>query len=392
MKRFYISLLSIPVALAVAAQNPLPQTGSGETDGFKLVWQELFDSGSLNPERWEIEVNGNGGGNNELQYYREENVSVGDDGRGNGCLIITARRENFNGKNFTSGRVISKNRTMFTHGKVEASIRFPKTANGLWPAFWMMGNDFDEVGWPRCGETDIIEMGHQNGIRNNIQDRYFNGAMHWGQRWDQLASHAPSTANGYSLQDDEFHLLTVIWDTDALAMYLDLDKDPGKSPYFYMTIPADEPDNAWSPGNYFHKDNFILFNLAIGGNFPGIYNADGITALNDENGQEAKMYVNYLRIYQKGTADEHLSYVSEPDEDNSGIAAVSADARFITRDRDGLRLSRDCRLTVVTTDGTVVFDAPARQGSFPIDSFASGIYIARGSDADGTVATLKFSR
>ena len=104
------------------------------------------------------------------------------------------------------------------------------------------------------------------------------------------------------------------------------------------------------------------------------------------------MYVNYLRIYQKGTADEHLSYVSEPDEDNSGIAAVSADARFITRDRDGLRLSRDCRLTVVTTDGTVVFDAPARQGSFPIDSFASGIYIARGSAADGTVATLKFSR
>ena len=138
--RRHILIASLLLPAAVFAAEP--QTGTGENDGYRLVWQDLFDADALSPERWAIEVNGAGGGNNELQYYtdREENVRLGKDEHGNGCLILTARRESYKGKSFTSGRLITKNRVNFTHGKVEAAIKLPKTANGLWPAFWMMGN------------------------------------------------------------------------------------------------------------------------------------------------------------------------------------------------------------------------------------------------------------
>lgn len=81
----------------------------------------------------------------------------------------------------------------------------------------------------------------------------------------------------------------MIWDAEKVEMYVDLDKQPKQVPYFKMTIPQDDPDNEWSPRNYFHKENFLLFNLAVGGNFPGIHNADEITALNEENNQETRV-------------------------------------------------------------------------------------------------------
>lgn len=290
------------------------QTGSGETGGYKLVWQDLFDGTELNRSRWNIEVNGDGGGNSELQYYsdRESNVRVGQDEKGNGCLILTAVRENYMGKSFTSGRITSKGLIAFKHGKVEASIKLPKTANGLWPAFWMMGNDIDAVGWPRCGEIDICEFGHQDAFGPGTQDRYFNGACHWGTGWPQ-PNYARAHTHDYSLQDGEFHLFTCIWDEESIRMYCDLDKYPNQEPYYSMSIPDNQPGVSDYPGNYFHKENFILFNLAVGGSFPGIYSASGITALNSGNGQKASMYVNYVKIYQKGTADESHSFATAGD-------------------------------------------------------------------------------
>lgn len=319
MKKIYLPVILASISMPLLAQDA--QNGSGETDGYHLVWQELFDGSQLNPMRWDIEVNGNGGGNNELQYYtdREDNVRVGKDDKGNGCLILTAVRENYSGRSFTSGRVNSKNRIAFTHGKIEAAIKLPKTANGLWPAFWMMGNDFDAVGWPKCGETDILEMGNATGISNGTQERYFNGACHWGKGWPAASYAVPSTKS-YSLQDGEFHLYTLIWDENTVKMYVDLDKKPVQNPYYRMDIPCDDPNNEWSPGNYFHKDNFILFNLAIGGDFTGIHEPKNITALNDENGQKASMYVNYVKIYQKGGEGEHTDFADPGDPfDNSGV-------------------------------------------------------------------------
>jgi beta-glucanase (GH16 family) len=272
------------------------EVGSGETGNYKLVWEDLFADGSLNKNNWTIEVNGDGGGNNELQYYKEENISLGKEpATGKSCLIITAKKEQYLGKSATSGRLITKGKKFFKYGKIEASIKLPKTANGLWPAFWMMGNDHSTVGWPKCGEIDILEMGNANGIKNGTQDKYFNGACHWGSDWNGGAypNYAKATTLNYGIQDD-FHLFTVIWDENAIKMYLDLDKNPNAQPYFEMAIT--DKANVNSPGLYFHKDNFILLNLAVGGHFTGILNINQITALN--NGP-AYMYVDFVKVYQK---------------------------------------------------------------------------------------------
>ncbi|MGM9815573.1 MAG: family 16 glycosylhydrolase [Lepagella sp.] len=372
MKDSVITLSLLMMLSAPTAFGQSSQEGTGETDGYVLVWQDLFDGDELNELRWNIEVNGDGGGNNELQYYtdRATNVHVGDDGKGNGCLILTAHRESYGGKNFTSGRVNSKNLVAFKHGKIEAAIRMPKTANGLWPAFWMMGNDYDAVGWPKCGETDIVEMGHQNAFAAGNQEKYFNGAMHWGQGWPN-ASYARDTTKSYSLQDGEFHIFTAIWDENSMSMYVDLDQMPVQTPYFKMDIPCNEPDNEWSPGNYFHKENFIIFNLAVGGNFPGIYNADGITALNESNGQEASMYVNYVKIYQKGTADESI-YMAVPGDDTSGITDFADEADRMITISSGIACCRDAAMTIYNTAGQMVCTG---FGRVDLSSLPSGIYI-----------------
>jgi beta-glucanase (GH16 family) len=366
-------LLSMVAVPAFAAEE---QVGSGETNGYTLVWQELFDDAELNPMRWNVEVNGSGGGNNELQYYREENVSVGDDGQGNGCLILTARRESYRGKSFTSGRINSKARIAFTHGKIEASIKFPSTANGLWPAFWMMGNDYDEVGWPKCGETDIVEMGNANGISAGTQDRYYNGATHWGPSWP-ASDYAKSQTKAYSLQDGEFHLYTLIWDDTTMKMYIDLDQRPVQNPYFSFSCPQDDPTNEWSAGNYFHKDNFIIFNLAVGGTFTGITSASDVTALNDDNDNEAKMYVNYVRIYQKGLDSDHTDFVDPGDQ--AGVQQVFETAKE-SLNFDGTTLySPTPAIDLYSVSGSLV--ATTANGSLTVSGIAPGIYIAKSKSA-----------
>lgn len=267
-----------------------PEDGTTEDDGYRLVWADEFDGAALNADDWNIEVNGYGGGNNELQYYRAENVSVQD-----GCLVLTARKESYGGKAFTSGRLNTSHKHFFTHGRIESSICLPKTANGLWPAFWMLGNDYDSVGWPRCGEIDILEMGNASGISSGKQETFFNGACHWGFYKDgAYPNYARSSNAPYSLQDGAFHLFTLIWDEEAIAMYLDRDKYPDAEPYYKMNIVDYNGD--WAVGNYFHHDFFIVYDLAVGGNFTGIHNTAGITALADG---ERSMYIDYVRVYQK---------------------------------------------------------------------------------------------
>mgnify|MGYP000035909660 FL=1 len=365
-----IALLVSPLAMAASSQD-----GTGETDGYKLVWQDLFDANELNSQRWNIEVNGDGGGNNELQYYtdRAENVRLGDDGKGNGCLILTAKKEVYGGRQATSGRITSKNKIAFKHGKIEAAIKLPKTANGLWPAFWMMGNDYDQVGWPRCGETDIMEFGNATGIKNGTQDRYFNGACHWGQSWENHPNYARAVTYQYSLQDDEFHIYTLIWDEEKVAMYVDLDKYPDAEPYYIMTIPATNDTN--SPGYYFHKENFILFNLAVGGNFPGIWDINQITALNESNDYQASMYVNYVKIYQKGTADESSSFLDKGDMGDAGVETVAAG---LDMNYNGKMLNFSDKADVVVYDiaGKMVASHKAVD-AVSVAGFVPGIYVVK---------------
>ena len=262
---------------------------------YTLVWSDEFNSTELDLTKWLIEDNGNGGGNNELQYYDSRGVSMGEEPEtGRHCLILTARREQYRGKTASSGRVNTSNGYTFTHGRVDALIRLPKTADGLWPAFWLLGADFKQVGWPRCGEIDILEMGNSTGIRRGMQERYFNGACHWGYyESGGYPNYAQASDAPYSLQDG-FHLFTLVWDDKKVATYLDLHLYPDNEPYFMMNI--DDKSSDKSPGNYFHHDFFIIFNLAVGGNFTGIWDIDKVTALSSG---EASMYVDYVRVYQK---------------------------------------------------------------------------------------------
>lgn len=154
----------------------LPDEQPGEEDEPSKQWKLVFteDFNTFDNSVWTKETHEPGWVNNELQEYIEECVSVGKDGDKT-VLVLTAKRE---GDKFYSGRVNSKGKKSFQYGKVESSIKLPKTANGLWPAFWMMGDNDKE--WPACGEIDIMEMGEKAGIANNTTEAYINSAIHYG--------------------------------------------------------------------------------------------------------------------------------------------------------------------------------------------------------------------
>ena len=297
MKKIYTLWVLCTLAIVVSAQD------------YQLVWNEDFTDGALDNAVWNIEVNGDGGGNNELQYYCEKGVSLGTEPTtGKQCLILTATKEDYKGKKCTSGRVNTKNKMTYTFGRIDARIKFPQTANGLWPAFWQMGNNYDQVGWPKCGETDIIELGHQNAFSKGTQDRYFNGAMHVGRRWDQVWSDAQSTTWPYSVEDT-FHIVTMIWTPTSVDMYMDKDAHPENEAYFHADLEPNE-DADYNRQLVFGKPNFIIANVAVGGNFPGLFDINKITALN--NGPRS-MYIDWIRIYQRGDANESFVCPSASD-------------------------------------------------------------------------------
>ena len=287
MKKLYSFWMISCLAAMVMAQD------------YQLVWNEDFTDATLDRQVWNIEVNADGGGNNELQYYCEEGVSLGvEPTTGKKCLILTAAKQSAGCRDCISGRVNTKGKMYYTFGKIEARMKFPQTANGLWPAFWQMGNNYDQVGWPKCGETDIIELGHQNAFANGTQDRYFNGAMHVGRRWDQVWSEANSVTWDYSVEDT-FHIVSMIWTPNSIDMYM----DHVETPYFHADLePNDDAD--YNRQLVFGKPNFLIANVAVGGNFPGIYSVNQITALNDGS---RSMYIDWIRIYQRG--DENESFV-----------------------------------------------------------------------------------
>lgn len=302
-----LTAFALALPLGVSAQTTTPPSG------YELRWSDEFNGTSLNTTLWNIEENGNGGGNQELQYYRKENVAVHD-----GNLVLTARRENYNNKQFTSGRVNTRDKAYFKHGIIQARIKFPKTANGVWPAYWMMGNDYGKVGWPKCGEIDIVETGNADGIKNGTQTRHFGSTLHWGT--GAGAAHkqygtsylAPETN---PLQNGDYHIITMEWNGNFMQMFYDLEdfsvSAKNKARFYSVSIPSST--NTSDIGYYFQKPFFFIFNLAVGGNYTGIYNAGGITAMPNA-GDEAKMYVDWVRVYQDAN-DADAKYFT-PDGNN----------------------------------------------------------------------------
>lgn len=236
-----------------------------KADGeYQLVWSDEFDGTELNRNNWNVEVNGNGGGNNELQYYvdRTNNIQVSD-----GTLKITARKENYGGKSYTSGRINSKGKQEFKYGKIEARMKLPRFS-GIWPAFWTLGANYSSVGWPKCGEMDIMEA---------IND---NNTVFANLHWSYKNSQADTKGKTYDVGDrTQWHTYGMEWDENSAAFYVD--------GYVYERYTI----STQSEMEEFRKAQFIILNLAVGGQLPG-YNIN-------QNGFPATMEVDWVRVYQK---------------------------------------------------------------------------------------------
>lgn len=244
--------------------QPLPDTDKA------VLFQDDFKT--FDTSVWNKETHEAGWTNQELQSYDPAHVSVGKDGDKT-VLILTAERKN--GK-IMSGRVNTKGKKSFKYAKVEASIKLPETANGLWPAFWMMG---DNKEWPACGEIDIMEMGDAEGIKSGNTSKRLNTAIHFGPNVNRHEQKYFAGNASKNLQDGKYHTYTLVWDDSKIQVLID------NTPFHTFEI-KENP--------YFHDNFFILFNLAVGGLFTGITDMSGITALKE--GQKVAMYVDWIRV------------------------------------------------------------------------------------------------
>ena len=236
--------------------------------GYSLIWGDEFNGKDVNTSSWTFETgNNNGWGNNELQYYtdRTQNVFVSQ-----GNLIIEARSELYNTYKYTSTRMITKNKKIFKFGRIDIRAKMPK-GQGIWPALWMLGNNIDQVSWPACGEMDILELlGHEP---NKIY-----GTMHWGATYAAHGSKGNSYVIPTSSFDQQFHVYSLIWKQNDLRVLVD-DLE-------YVHVSSTDVSGPYP----FNSDFFFIFNIAVGGSWPG--SPDGSTVF------PQRMVVDYVRVFQ----------------------------------------------------------------------------------------------
>lgn len=223
---------------------------------YQLIWSDEFDGSSVNTSKWSFETGP--GVNNEKQYYQSSNATVS-----NGNLVITAKKQPVNGWPYTSARMNTAGHFTTQYGRIEARIKLA-SGQGLWPAFWMLGNNIGSVGWPKCGEIDIME---QVNTSNTIY-----GTIHWD------ANGHVSYGGNTSTTITDYHVYAVEWDASSIRWYLDGNQ--------FAT--ANILNNINSTEE-FHNQFFIILNMAVGGDFPG--------QTIDESKLPANMYVDYVRVY-----------------------------------------------------------------------------------------------
>lgn len=240
--------------------------------GFNLVWSDEFDGTALNTANWTFEMGdgcpGNcGWGNNELQYYREDNTSIVD-----GNLVITAKKQSFGSREYTSSRIVTKGKKQFKFGRIDIRAALPK-GQGIWPALWMLGSNIDAVNWPACGEIDIME--YTGNLTNRVLGTVHYGANVGQHQYTSQAKYLDGNANFH----DEFHVFSLNWVADKIEFLVD-------DVVFHTITPA-SLNGAPYP---FNKNFFFIFNVAVGGTLPG--NPDNSTAF------PQSMIVDYVRVFQ----------------------------------------------------------------------------------------------
>jgi beta-glucanase (GH16 family) len=250
-----------------------------------VVWSDEFNGNAIDSGTWTYDVGGGGFGNGQFEYdtARHQNSYTT-----NGSLVIEADRETYFGNPFTSARMLSQGRFAFKYGTLEARIKMPNTANGLWPAFWMMGNNAGAIVWPNCGELDIAEMGAAAGITQGTQQELIDCALHFADTNGNAVNVAAWTNAPVDLTLD-YHLYQLSWTPTTITFSLD------NVPYGSWDITADSA---------FQQPMFLILNLAIGGydpSYTGVYSPAAVTAP-----FPAKMYIDYIRLSDNGYTQLYL--------------------------------------------------------------------------------------
>ncbi len=251
---------------------------------WNIVWSDEFsqpDGSSPDPAKWgfDIGTGSNGWGNNQQEYdtSRTNNARIQS-----GQLVIEAAQEDYGGKNYTSARMTTKGKGSWTYGHMEARIKIP-LGQGIWPAFWMLGTNIDAgVGWPTCGEIDIMEN-----IGKTSDQGTTHGTIHGPQNGGDYNGGA-GVGSSYTLPggaklSDDFHIYTMEWTTNQIRWLLDGNQ-------YFATTPASLPNGGiW----VFTNSQFFILNVAVGGYWPGY--PDGTTVF------PQRMLVDYVRVYQQTT-------------------------------------------------------------------------------------------
>jgi beta-glucanase (GH16 family) len=242
--------------------------GIGANKGWTLAWSDEFDSRGIDPANWNFDSGAGGWGNREFQFYtdRPENARIED-----GCLVIEARVEKYQGSYYTSARLKTKGLRGFRYGRIEARIKVP-AGKGLWPAFWMLGEDIDAKGWPACGEIDVMEY---IGREPNLVLGTLHGPGYSGDRGlsKRLLLESPVA--------QDFHVFAVEWDESGIAWFCD-------GVEYSRIARGGQGSNEW----VFDGPFFIILNLAVGGNLPGPIAID--------TPFPARCSVDYVRVYRRG--------------------------------------------------------------------------------------------
>ncbi len=259
-----------------------PNEGAAPTDGarapaerWQLVWADEFDGEGLDLTSWTVEVMPDPY-NEELQYYPDR---LGEEGANvwleDGALVIEAREETYEHRRYTSGRIKTQGQREFLYGRFEARMRLPG-GTGMWPAFWLLGGNIDDAGWPACGEIDVMEG-------KGRLPSWTSSALHRGPDPENNRI----TSEEYTLPAGDFHsdwhLFAMEWQADQIRWYVDGER-------FFTIDKAVGVERAYWPFDHGHSF-FLLLNLAVGGWFDKPH-------LPPEGMAPQRLYVAYVRVYR----------------------------------------------------------------------------------------------
>lgn len=274
----FILLLAFPSCTNLKTAETDTETGTGMTEqlnGWQLVWEEDFSGDSLDTQVWNYVIGAGGYGNNELQYYsnQEKNIRLED-----GSLIIQAHAEEFQGSPYTSAKITTQNKADWVYGRFEFRAKLPE-GQGIWPAIWMMPSDYQLYGqWPSSGEIDIVELvGHE--------PETVHGTLHYGLPHSY-------TGSSYSLNEgkfsDDFHTFALEWEPGIFRWYVDGNLYQTQNKWFSRKE-GQPADYTWPAP--FDRAFYLQLNLAVGGNWPGYPNETTLLP--------QQMEVDYIRVYEK---------------------------------------------------------------------------------------------